>query len=240
MTKTDITQVDIDAHFSECCKSLQGVTRLITADILAEFIQGNEQILRYLIVTEKRGTAEEHTHFLIQGKQKIFNVYNLKKRFKQQLEQFLGYVPAYKNGEFNLTKCNDPARMAIYLQKEHLPNYAHGYRLDILKKLKGQSFEKKVSMTTAIGKLQEKLYLHQIDLEEYILSYRQLRNRYRKPDPHWAREADRKYEWLKTETTMKAEISQYLQNKNDDSYKWYERTLSSLKDTEELQLEFQL
>lgn len=198
--------------------SIQGVTRITDAAIMNDIIQSHPDILSWIIVTEKQGTNDEHTHFLIQGETRQLNVSAIRTFIKDQFSE-MGLAPAeYLNGMLNISRCRDPPRMITYLLKEHMPNYYHGFLVETLKHFKEHSFEKKVSMTYRIGKLKEQFYLSQIELEDYIFSYRKIRIEYKKPDLNWRADADRVTEIVKSDDLLRREIATYLENKNNPYY----------------------
>jgi len=117
-----------------------------------------------------------------------------------------------------MSKVRSLIRMLTYLTKQGIPQLIHNYPRHFLEHLQKHSFEKKISMTVAISKLKERVYLSQIDLEEYIYMYRVIRNGYKKPDPNWYKEYDRMQELSTSEETMKIQISDFISQKKSGYY----------------------
>lgn len=204
---------------------IQGVTRLISASSVRTYIKGLcLKNVKYLIVTEESGTVAEHVHFLIESDDKALNVFNLRKTLKAYIKE-AGKEPKdtkYLNGMLNISKVLNIDRMVSYILK-HLKSikdldnevlyycWAHGYTKDYLKACLKASFVKKISMTKAIHKLKDTMISDQIGISEYILEYRQLRNRYLKPDPLWRMEMERAHEIKKNKSQMENEIEMHKQ-----------------------------
>lgn len=191
--------------------NVQGVTRLLDATQLQEALL----LLRpqsYIIVTEKINTPEEHTHFLISGYDRSINVSYVKIKLKQFIKDSNLEPHEYLNGMLNITRVRDTPRMITYLLKENMPNHYHGYYKETIKYFKTQSFEKRPSMTVQIGHLKESYYHGKLNLQEYILQYRQIRNFHKKPDLNWMQDAKRVTEITKSEDTMIFEINQFIEN----------------------------
>ena len=209
-------QANIDLVTNRYSYSLQGVVRckLSIEELRTIILTLKENIEAYIVVTEDLNKDTEHHHFVLQSNRKQLNVYRTRKHFKECIK-LLGKAPKdYVNGDCNITKVRDIIQMITYLTKQGIPQIIHNYPKSLVEQLSKHSFEKKISMTKAITALKELLYHSQIDLEEYIIRYRLLRNAYKKPDPLWYKEYTRMLELTHTEEYIRKEVRNFHSNFN--------------------------
>jgi len=199
---------DYQYIFQGYTKSLQGVVRLTDEIGLATFFQKQPDVKSYILSTEKNNTKDgTHVHYLIQGTEKTLNIFNIRKRVKAYWPD----VDWTTQGVFNISKCKNPLRLATYIQKEALTFTIHGYPKQI-RELKQFSFKKEISMTTAIQKLKDEYIYQRFEVQEYMVQYRMLRIKYRKPDPNWVKEMYKMQEQIKTETQIREEVNEAYGN----------------------------
>lgn len=199
-------------------KQFQGITRLISGSELRKLFSSYEPINRYIVSEEDVGQETYHVHFVVEGDTLALS--NLRIYLKDWLQQENKIEKNYKfkNGELNIAKIKPDTidTMITYILKQGC-EYVHNYNTDYIKECKRKSYLKKISMTKAIENLKKKYLANEIEIEEYILQYRQTRNRYMKPDPYWDKELRRMLEIKKDEEKMKKEIRSML-NEIDISY----------------------
>lgn len=191
--------------------AIHGVTRLINAGQLAQYVRELEWAQAYIITTESKGEKTEHVHFLICSDSRDCN----RTRFRGLLKTKFS-LKITTNGELNLdVKVKDQTQCLIYLCKEGYPEYVHGYPTDFVKDCSRKSYSKKVSMTVAIKELMCLVIKGQLTPIEYVIKYRMVRIKYHHPDPYWTRQFENATEMQKTEDQIREEVLSYSKLNNN-------------------------
>ncbi len=189
--------------------NLHGVTTMISAVLLSDYVKALPYAVAYVITTEERNTPKEHVHFYLTSDDRQLNRTRFRKEIKDHFK-----LEITKNGQFNIdVKVKDPIQCITYLCKEGFPEHVHCFGQAFIKKCSRNAYSKKVSMTTAIKRLQDLLVKEQLTPLEYTVEYRLCRKKYKKPDPNWTRQYENAFEQMKSDDTIREECNDYEQRK---------------------------
>lgn len=192
--------------------NLHGVTTIINGGSLALYVSALPYVDAYVITTEAKGTPKEHVHFYLTSDSSKLNISRFRKDTKENFNLVIE-----RNGQFNIDKkVKNPEQCIIYLCKEGFPEYVHNFPTEYMKECSRKSYSKEVSMTTAIKRLQGLLLKEQLTPLGYTIEYRLIRQKYRKPDPHWHRQYENAHELMKSSEVIIAECNAYEKQRNEN------------------------